>query len=107
MLNSQNVAEKIKNQAKAQGITVKKLLEDCGLGVNTVGKMAKGTDITSQNLCKIADYLDVSLDYLYGRDTKNNAPENDLRGAIIEKLNQLSDSQLDRLLGYLEALLSE
>ena len=107
MLNSQNVAEKIKNQAKAQGITVKKLLEDCGLGVNTVGKMAKGTDITSQNLCKIADYLDVSLDYLYGRDIKNNAPEDDLRSAIIEKLNQLSDSQLDRLIGYIDALLAE
>ncbi len=67
MKNTQIIAERIKIQSKIQGITVKKLLENCELGVNTVTKMANGTDIFSQNLTKIADYLDVSVDYLLGR----------------------------------------
>ena len=106
MLNQQIAAERIKDQAKKQGITVKKLLTDCDIGVNTVGKMARGMDVNSQTLVKIADHLNVSVDYLLGREVKNNAPE-DIRSAIIDKINRLSDSQLDRLLGYLEALAEE
>ncbi len=67
MKNTQIVAERIKIQAKEKGVSVKKLLESCGLGVNTVIKMANGTDIVSQNLLKIADYLECSADYLLGR----------------------------------------
>lgn len=76
MENRQLVAERIKLEAKRHGISVKHLLEECELGVNTVGKLAKGTDITSQNLAKIADYLEVSVDYLLGRDESyDNRPE--------------------------------
>lgn len=107
MLNQQIAAQRIKELAKKQGITVKKLLTDCDIGVNTVGKMANGTDVMSQTLVKIADYLNVSVDYLLGRDIKNNAPEDDIRSVIIERVNRLTDSQLDRLLGYLEALTEE
>lgn len=67
MKNTQIIAERIKIQSKIQGITVKKLLKNCELDVNTVTKMANGTDIFSQNLTKIADYLNVSVDYLLGR----------------------------------------
>lgn len=67
MLNTQITAERIKSQAKCKGISVKKLLESCNLGVNTVTKMSNGTDVVSQNLLKIAEYLNVSTDYLLGR----------------------------------------
>lgn len=67
MLNTQITAERIKIQAKQKGISVKKLLESCDLGVNTVTKMANGTDVVSQNLLKIANYLGCSVDYLLGR----------------------------------------
>ncbi|MBR6385576.1 MAG: helix-turn-helix transcriptional regulator [Ruminococcus sp.] len=67
MLNTQITAERIKIQAKQKGISVKKLLENCDLGVNTVTKMANGTDVVSQNLLKIANCLDCSVDYLLGR----------------------------------------
>lgn len=139
MENRQLVAERIKLEAKRRGISVKHLLEECELGVNTVGKLAKGTDITSQNLAKIADYLEVSVDYLLGRGepydsrpefppkpkqwrgatsgaTKGHrlsgakiikkAPVGD-RDTIKERINQLSDSQIDRLEGYLSALEEE
>ena len=135
MENRQLVAERIKLEAKKHGISVKHLLEECELGVNTVGKLAKGTDITSQNLAKIADYLEVSVDYLLGRDVPyDNRPEFSTniksksailltgnkkegfkvkkvpvgdRDTIKERINQLSDSQIDRLEGYLSALEEE
>ena len=67
MKNTQIVAERIKLQSREKGFSVKKLLESCELGVNTVTKMANGTDIVSQNLLKIADHLECSVDYLLGR----------------------------------------
>ncbi len=66
MYNSNNVAERIKNLAKKQGISMKKLLEDVGLGFNTMANM-KTSMPKSDNLARIADYLDCSVDYLLGR----------------------------------------
>ena len=67
MYNSQEIAQKIKLTAKERKISVNKLLIDCNLGKNTIFKMGNGTDILSQNLAKIADYLEISVDYLLGR----------------------------------------
>lgn len=87
MLNTQITAERIKIQAKQKGISVKKLLESCDLGVNTVTKMANGTDVVSQNLLKIANYLGCSVDYLLGRtdnpDINNNIRTGDVTGVNI------------------------
>lgn len=66
MYNSQDVSKIIKDLAKAKNITVKKLLEDVGLGFNTMSNM-KTSMPKADNLAKIADYLDCSVDYLLGR----------------------------------------
>lgn len=66
MYISANVAERIKSLSKAKGISVKKLLEDVGLGFNTMANM-KTSMPKSDNLARIADYLDCSVDYLLGR----------------------------------------
>ncbi|MCM1223686.1 MAG: hypothetical protein NC548_55475 [Lachnospiraceae bacterium] len=52
---------------KERKISVNQLLIDCNLGKNTIFKMGNGIDILSQNLAKIADYLEISVDYLLGR----------------------------------------
>ena len=70
MYNSQNIAARIKSQAALKQKSMKDMLSDCELGINTVSKIAKGTDILSLNLARIADYLDVSVDYLLGRTDK-------------------------------------
>lgn len=66
MYNSANVAERIKELAKLKGISVKQLLSDVGLGFNTMSNM-KSSMPKSDNLARIADYLDCSVDYLLGR----------------------------------------
>lgn len=66
MYNSNNVADNIKKLAKSKNVTIKKLLEDVGLGFNTMTNM-KTSMPKADNLAKIADYLDCSVDYLLGR----------------------------------------
>ena len=66
MYNSQDVAKTIKKLSKANNIPIKKLLEDVGLGFNTMSNM-KTSMPKADNLAKIADYLDCSVDYLLGR----------------------------------------
>ncbi|MEZ3494366.1 MAG: helix-turn-helix transcriptional regulator [Lachnospiraceae bacterium] len=67
MYNSQDISKRIKERAQQQGIALGQMLSSCELGVNTISKMAKGTDILTQNFAKIADCLDCSVDYLLGR----------------------------------------
>lgn len=66
MYNSSDIADKIKTIAKSKNISMKKLLEDVGLGFNTMSNM-KTSMPKVDNLAKIADYLNVSVDYLLGR----------------------------------------
>ena len=72
MYISANVAERIKALAKGKNIPVKQLLEAVGLGFNTMANM-KTSMPKADNLAKIADYLDCSVDYLLGR-TEDPSP---------------------------------
>lgn len=66
MYNSNNVAECIKKLSKSKNISVKQLLKDIELAPGTMVNM-KTSMPQSDNLAKIADYLDCSVDYLLGR----------------------------------------
>lgn len=79
MYNSQEIANRIKQAAKQKNVPIGEMLSNCGLGLNTVSKIAKGADVLTLNFSKIADYLDVSVDYLLGRPEKGlNEDENNL-----------------------------
>lgn len=67
MYDSQEIANRIKTRSKQEGKSLGEVLSSCGLGINTVSKISKGTDILTLNFAKIADYLDCSVDYLLGR----------------------------------------
>ena len=67
MTYSQETVQRIKLIAKEKNITIKQLLEICGLGKNTIAKMTSGNDIQTHNFAKIADCLECSVDYLLGR----------------------------------------
>lgn len=69
MYDSSEIANRIRSIAKLKNISISFMLNEIGLGKNTIAKMSDGSDILSQNLAKIADYLKVSIDYLVGRTT--------------------------------------
>lgn len=96
MYNSNNIAERIKTLSKSKGISIKKLLSDVGLGFNTMANM-KTSMPKADNLAKIADYLDVSVDYLLGR---TDVPE--INGAETKRLleNYTPDLTSDYIAAY-------
>ncbi len=67
MYDTQNIAFVIKKTAKEKDISIKQLLDDCQLNINTISELSKGKQISYLSFAKIADYLDVSVDYLLGR----------------------------------------
>ena len=60
------IAERIKLIAKSKGLTVSTVLKEVNLGRNTMANF-KTSMPKADNLAKIADYLDCSIDYLMGR----------------------------------------
>lgn len=60
-------ANRIKEVAKSKGISIKQLLNNCELSINTISEMSKGKQISYISLAKMANYLDCSIDYLLGR----------------------------------------
>lgn len=81
-----------------------------GISQGTMGEYRSGKKKPSiENLVKIADFLNVSTDFLLGRNQNiqnNSAPDDEVRSAIVSKVKQLSDSQALRLLAFLEGMLA-
>ena len=63
---SSEVSEKIKRRLKEFGITAEEMLSELGMGKRTLQNY-KASMPKADNLAKIADYLDCSVDYLLGR----------------------------------------
>ena len=84
MYNSDSVAERIKQIAKLQHLQLKEMLVDLNLNKNTLSNMYAGSMPKADNLAKIADYLQCSVDYLLGRTSVReiNLPVSDSGGFV-------------------------
>ena len=107
MYISQNTAERIKLIAKSKSIVIKDMLSACGLSKNAISTMlSRGSWLQANNLAKIADYLECSVDYLLGRtdettsDTYLNSKEKKLIAAYRNKPDM--QKSVDVLLGVTE-----
>lgn len=68
MYNSALLYERITNTLQKQNKSAKAMCADLGIGLNTVHTLRNSPNgITTAKLYAIADYLDVSADYLLGR----------------------------------------
>lgn len=94
---TQNIAENIKKTLKNRKISMKVMLADVGLGINAISELSKGKQLSCISLAKIADYLDVSVDYLLGR---TDVPE--INGAETKRLleNYTPDLTSDYIAAY-------
>lgn len=72
MYNPQNVATSIKKLLLGKGVTAKEMCTDCSLGVNTLSNIRRGDVKNIETFQIIADYLDVSIDCLLGREQRRN-----------------------------------
>ena len=79
ILNSKETEEpitllnRIKEMCVTRRISIATMLSDCGIAKNTVTNLNQGKDMMLSNAVKIADYLDVSVDYLLGRTDNPNS----------------------------------
>lgn len=95
MYSSSEVADKINLLLKEKNKFQKTMLEDCGLNKNTISTMlSRGSMPKADNLAKIADYLDVSVDYLLGRTDEQTATyyTNNVNGINFSNLIQGSSA---------------
>lgn len=98
MYNSNNIALKIKQIAKEKNIVIKKMLEDIGLGFNTMSNM-KTSMPKADTLARIADYLECPVDYLLDRNIKEATPKE------IELYNNLDSLDQAEIRGEIKQML--
>ena len=99
--------EKIKELAENQGISLNKLEEKLGYSRNTIYNMRKSTP-NSERIAEIADYFNVSTDYLLGRTDNPRIASDEQNDPAVDNLTQqaivmfrketegLSDSEKER-----------
>lgn len=96
----------LKKLCDEQGISVNTLEERIELSKNTLYSWKKNTPKGS-NLVKVADYFNVSTDYLLGRtdkkylDLTNNA-ESDLDNKLQQLISGLKDEEKELLIAALD-----
>ena len=90
-------------------ITKYKLTKDCNIPHNIFTYWESGKQKPNfDTLLKIADYLNVSLDYLIGRDVSINQNNTTLNNATIDpvlsRISQLSELQKIQVIAYIDGL---
>ena len=70
-MNNAQTAQIIKSELKNKNISISKMLEDCSITKSLIYDLEKRNRTPSVELFeRVADYLDVSIDYLVGRTDK-------------------------------------
>ena len=89
MYNTQYTVERIKSRCKTKCIQVGKMLADCELSKNALSSMqSRGSWLQANNLAKIADYLNCSVDYLLGRTDNPEINKSNNIETYIPKTNE-------------------
>lgn len=84
--------EKIKELAQKQGISLQKVAEDLGYSINYLYTLKEKTP-KSDRLQEIADYFNVSTDYLLGRtDNPNVASDDTIAGYTSDDLRKMAEN---------------
>lgn len=100
-------AENLRDELEYQGIQVKELAEKTGLSINTLNKYRPGSTVlpTIDNALKIAQVLNVSLDYL--ATGKFMSEEFGGRNEIIQiykRMRKFSDSDIRTVKSVVDSL---
>lgn len=105
-------SERLKRLRMEKGITQKELADRLHISRSTIaGYESLGKEPDGEKLCALADFFGVSVDYLLGGTDSREpisptpaASQRPVEAVIAGELGSLSDRQLDRLLGYIQAL---
>ena len=84
------IGQKLKELRIQKGYTVSQLCDKIGFNVNTYNKYESNkNDVSTETLCKLADFYEVTADYILGRNQPNS--DNQPTSKQIENYIQLRD----------------
>lgn len=83
--------EKIKELSKKRGLSLNQLEEKLGYSRNTLYSL-KRQNVSTKRLQEIADYLDVSVDYLLGKSESPTIASNDQSGQTTLNVEEMANS---------------
>ena len=106
--------EKIKELAKKRGVNLQKVSEDLGFSTNYLYSLKNKKTPSAEHIAKIADYFNVSTDYLLGRTDNPTIASNgdasapfDLRDIAAQSMlfdgKPLTEEDIDFITAVLEA----
>lgn len=92
-MDNKQIAYRIKKLAKENNTTIYKMSQEIGQGKNIINSLEQRNSSPSIEIIgKIADYFEVSIDYLVGREEKGN-----INISEIEKMenNQIANRDIN------------
>lgn len=95
--------ERIESLCKKRGINVTTLCSDCNISRASLSDFKSGRKktLSAKTLMAIADYFDVSIDFLYGKtNTKNKTEE--LKVALFGGDSEVTDEMWEEVKRYAE-----
>lgn len=98
-----NLRDRIKELANQRKVSVAELERALGFGNGSISKWNKQSPST-EKLKQVADYFNVSLDYLVGRDVKNEIDSNAYFRMDSDNLSDDEIEELKKQLKFAEAL---
>lgn len=99
-----NFYEIVNAECKKNGITVTELLRQIGLSSANTGAWKSGGFPRVDKLIEISNILNVSIDYLLGRDEKKTEETDFTYAAYDELSHDLSPEQISQLKSYADFL---
>lgn len=103
--------DRLKKVRTDNNVTLQSLADSIGLSAGVVGHYEKGrTKPSLESIISIADYFNVSIDYLLGRDSDNYKNELTLKkncGELIKKLRDENNYTRKTLIFMLKAKIKE
>lgn len=92
--------ELIRTLAKQKGVSLTKLEEILGFGNGTIGKWVKQSP-SCDKLSAVADFLSVSIDYLYyGKEKCSPSELTEEERELLTIFNLVSEREKGELIGY-------
>lgn len=97
--------ELIRTLAKQKGVSITKLEEILGFGNGTIGKWVKQSP-SCDKLSAVADYLSVSIDYLYyGKEKSSSSELTEEELKCIDLFSQLDTLDKGRILERMSCMI--
>lgn len=98
------LTQRIKSLADAKKTTFAEIERKAGISNGQIRRWDSSSP-KIENVQKVADYFDVSLDYLLGREESKDKKETDLRKALENAISfdgeELTENDKDALIAYM------